>query len=170
MIHRQVLENLNVPRQRSRHFHNELHLEPAGNGAATGSRSCRAAGRHLFGIVIEQGEGHKSDPISSFDERTDVGPVQFFPVSSGDESHSMTRKTDAFAVYLCADDRLPVFMMFGTVTMFKQLVRGFGISNEHGYLSTGTKLMAIPADEASSVDLTALGCIKEPILVHNFAS
>lgn len=82
----------------------------------------------------------------------------------------MTKKTDAFAVYLCADDRLPVFMVFGTAAMFKQLVRGFSISGERGYLAPGTKLMAIPAHEASSVDLTAVGCIKEPILVHNFVS
>lgn len=82
----------------------------------------------------------------------------------------MTPKTCAFAVYLCADERPPVFMVFGTAEIFRQLVRSLGSSNERGYLASGTKLMAIPADQASSVDLTAPGCVKEPILVHNFVS
>lgn len=82
----------------------------------------------------------------------------------------MTQKTCAFAVYLCADGRRPVFMVFGTATIFKQLARGLDTSYERGYLTPGTKLVAIPAARASSVDLTAPGCIKEPILVHNFVS
>ena len=170
MTYRQVLENFNVPRQRSRHLLNELHLEPAGNAPESGSRSSSATSHGQFGNRAEQSESREGNPNGSFNERTDVGPVQFFAGPSRDEGYPMTRKTDAFAVYLCADDRPPAFLVFGTVAMFRQLARGLDISNDHGYLSTGTKLMAIPADEASSVDLTALGCIKKPILVHNFAS
>lgn len=82
----------------------------------------------------------------------------------------MNAKTNGYAMYLCAEARQPVFMMFGTSSVFNQLVRSLADLENRGYLTSGTRLIGISAEDSASVDLTSPGYIKEPLMVHIFAS